>query len=172
MLLIYSALILFSAAPASAAPSTTHVIHERRDVHSHCHWEKRSRLKPHDVIPVRIGLIQRNLDQGHDLLMDVSDPNSENYGKYWTAERITEMFSPSSNSIEAIREWLIGSGISEDRINHSLGYDWIHFDATVKEAEELLQAEYHLFDHGLELRSTVACDEYVCYTIAIIGTWK
>lgn len=93
--------------------------------------------------------------------MDVSDPDSENYGKYWTAERIAEVFSPPHESIEAIREWLIGSGISEDRINHSLGYEWIHFEATVQEAEELLQTEYHVFQHELELRSTVACDEYV-----------
>lgn len=160
MLLTSTALVLLSAATVSARPSTTHVTHERRNVHTHRHWEKRSRLEPHDVIPVRIGLSQRNLDQGHDLLMDVSDPNSENYGKHWTAERITEMFSPSNDSIEAIREWLKSSGISEDRINHSLGYEWIHFDATVQEAEELLQTEYHVFQHGLESRSTVACDEY------------
>lgn len=160
MLLTSTALVLLSAVTVGAAPSTTSVTHERRNVHSHRHWEKRSRLEPHDVIPVRIGLSQRNLDQGHDFLMDISDPNSENYGKHWTAERITEMFSPSRDSVEAIREWLIGSGISEDRINHSLGYEWIHFDATVQEAEELLQTEYHVFQHGLESRSTVACDEY------------
>ncbi|KAK1240117.1 hypothetical protein MKX08_007559 [Trichoderma sp. CBMAI-0020] len=160
MLLTSTALVLLSAAAVSAVPSTTHVTHERRNVHSHRHWEKCSRLEPHDVILMRIGLSQRNLDQGHDLLMDVSDPNSENYGKHWTAERITEMFSPSHDSIEAIREWLTSSGISEDRINHSLGYEWIHFDATAQEAEELFQTEYHVFQHGLEFRSTVACDEY------------
>ncbi|KAH8798638.1 peptidase S8/S53 domain-containing protein [Xylogone sp. PMI_703] len=160
VLLNFATLALLSAAFVGAAPSTEHVTHERRDVYSNHHWEKRSRLEPHDVIPVRIGLTQRNLDQGHDLLMDVSDPDSGNYGKHWTVEQIIERFSPTQESIEAIREWLIGSGIAENRIIHSIGYEWIHFNATIQEAEELFQTEYHLFEHGLELRNTVGCDEY------------
>ncbi|KAK4075354.1 uncharacterized protein Triagg1_4475 [Trichoderma aggressivum f. europaeum] len=45
-------------------------------------------------------------------------------------------------------------------IAHSLGYEWIHFNATVREAEELFQTEYHAYTFGLETRSTVGCDEY------------
>jgi tripeptidyl-peptidase-1 len=161
VLLNFASLTLLSAVVVGAAPPTVHVTHERRIVHSHHHWEKRSRLEPHDVIPMQIGLTQRNLDQGHDLLIDVSDPDSKNYGKHWTAEQIMEKFSPTHESVEAIREWLMGSGISENRIVHSIGYEWIHFNATVQEAEELFQTEYHLFEHGLEFRSTVGCDEYV-----------
>ncbi|KAL6807472.1 subtilisin-like protein [Trichoderma sp. SZMC 28013] len=153
-------LALISVAVVCAASPTTHITHERRDIHSHRHWEKRNRLEPRDIIPVRIGVSQRNLDRGYDLLLDVSDPDSANYGKHWTAEQITEMFSPSRESIESIREWLTGSGISEDRIAHSLGYEWIHFNATVQEAEELFQTEYHSYQFGLETRSTVGCDEY------------
>lgn len=163
-LLSFATLALLLVAVVGAAPSTMHVTHERRIVHSHLQWEKRSRLEPHDVIPVRIGLTQRNLDQGHDLLMDVSDPNSKNYGKHWTAEQIMEKFSPTHESIEAIRDWLTRSGISENRIIHSIGYEWVHFNATVQEAEELFQTEYHSFEHALELRSTVGCDEYVLST--------
>ena len=81
-----------------------------------------------------------------------------------TGEQIVEQFSPTKESIGAIRGWLMGSGISENRIIHSMGYEWIHFNATVQEAEELFQTEYHLFEHGLELRSTVGCDEYVLST--------
>lgn len=160
----FATLALLSAVVLGAAPSTVHVTHERRDIDSHRHWEKRSRLEPHDVIPVRIGLTQRNLDQGYDLLMDVSDPDSKNFGKHWTGEQIVEQFSPTKESIGAIRGWLMGSGISENRIIHSMGYEWIHFNATVQEAEELFQTEYHLFEHGLELRSTVGCDEYILST--------
>jgi tripeptidyl-peptidase I len=96
--------------------------------------------------------------------MDVSDPDSKNYGKHWTVEQIMQKFSLTHESIEAIREWLTGSGVSENRIVHSIGYEWIHFNATAQEAEQLFQTEYHLFEHGLELRSTVGCDEYVLST--------
>lgn len=165
-------LALISVAVVCAASPTTHITHERRDIHSHRHWEKRNRLEPRDIIPVRIGVSQRNLDRGYDLLLDVSDPDSANYGKHWTAEQITEMFSPSRESIESIREWLTGSGISEDRIAHSLGYEWIHFNATVQEAEELFQTEYHSYQFGLETRSTVGCDEYVLLLPSIMEKWR
>ncbi|KAL6830911.1 Pro-kumamolisin, activation domain-containing protein [Trichoderma sp. SZMC 28015] len=141
----FATLALISVAVVYAASPTTLVTHERRDIHSHSHWEKRNRLEPHDITPVRIGVSQRNLDRGYDLLLDVSDPDFVNYGKYWTAVQITEMFSPSRESIESIKEWHTGSGISEDRIAHSLGYEWIHFNATVREAEELFQTQYHAY---------------------------
>lgn len=165
----FATLALISVAVVYAASPTTHVTHERRDIHSHSHREKRNSLEPHDIIPVRIGVSQCNLDRGYDLLLDVSDPDFVKYGKHWTAEQVAKMFSPSHESIELIREWLTGSGISEDRIVHSLGYEWIHFNATVQEAEELFQTEYHAYQFGLETRSTVGCDEYVLLLPRIMG---
>lgn len=59
------------AALASTSPTTTrHVLHERR-VNTPRYWEKVSRVSPDIVLPIRIGMTQSNLDQGHDMLMDV-----------------------------------------------------------------------------------------------------
>jgi tripeptidyl-peptidase-1 len=35
-----------------------------------------------------IGLAQQNIDKSHDFLMDVSDPESPNYAKYWRPEKV------------------------------------------------------------------------------------
>ena len=60
---------LIAAAVAAPAPST-HVVHERRDYVPPA-WVKWSKLDARVKLPVRIGLTQRNLDLGHDLLMEV-----------------------------------------------------------------------------------------------------
>ena len=61
------------AAGSFAAPALTlrHVVHEsRRDLPKT--WVKRSAVEADALLPVRVGLKQRNLDKGHDLLMEVS----------------------------------------------------------------------------------------------------
>jgi tripeptidyl-peptidase-1 len=54
---------------ALPAPES-HVVHERREVQSQA-WVKRDIIDPALVVPVRIGMTQSNLENGHDLLMEV-----------------------------------------------------------------------------------------------------
>lgn len=74
------------AAPAPAP--VPHIVHEKRDVES-IKWKRSDvKLRRDTIIPVSIGLTQRNLDNGYDFLMDVSDPHSANYGKHWPMEKV------------------------------------------------------------------------------------
>lgn len=102
---------------AAIVPST-HGVHERRDVHS-SRWTKLGRVRPEAILPVRIALAQNNLDKGHDYLMDVSHPHSANYGKHWTADEVIEAFKPNDADVQAVRDWLVGSGIPVETITHS-----------------------------------------------------
>lgn len=55
-----------------------HVVHEKRLINSN-KWAVRDvKLNPRTTLPVRVGLKQRNLEHGHDFLMDVSHPSSSN----------------------------------------------------------------------------------------------
>lgn len=58
------------AAVATATPFPSQVVHERRDYVPKA-WVKRNRIDSGATLPVRIGLTQRNLDKGYDLLMEV-----------------------------------------------------------------------------------------------------
>lgn len=59
------------AAQAAAVPfQSSHIVHERRDFVPKA-WAKRDRLEASAELPVRIGMTQRNLDKGHDFLMEV-----------------------------------------------------------------------------------------------------
>ena len=80
------------AASATALPaSTRYVVHEKRG--NEATWSEISHTKPDKriTLPVRIGLTQSNLDQGHDILMDISHPTSKNYGKHWTAKEVSTL---------------------------------------------------------------------------------
>ena len=63
-------LFLAAALRAAAAPTSSHVLHEKRSF-APLHWEKRDRVDPSVVLPVRIGLTQTNLDLGPGLLNEV-----------------------------------------------------------------------------------------------------
>lgn len=69
------------------------------------------------------------------------------------------MFAPSEKAVVDVRNWLISSGIADDRIVHSDNKGWLAFDATAAEMESLLNAEYYNFEHSSADRVAVACDE-------------
>jgi tripeptidyl-peptidase-1 len=56
-------------AAAVPAPLSLHELHEKRTVTSN--WERKHRLHGQVKLPMRIGLTQRNLDKGHEYLMNV-----------------------------------------------------------------------------------------------------
>lgn len=59
------------ALTAVAAPThTSHTVHEKRQSEP-LSWQKYSRVDPSIILPVRIGLIQSNLDDGPALLDEV-----------------------------------------------------------------------------------------------------
>jgi tripeptidyl-peptidase-1 len=82
------ALTVGLVAYASAAPAkSAYVVHEKRET-QHQQWSRRDvQLNRDAVIPLSIGLAQQNLDKGYEFLMDVSHPESPNYGKHWSMEK-------------------------------------------------------------------------------------
>ncbi|KAK6534112.1 hypothetical protein TWF281_005450 [Arthrobotrys megalospora] len=109
---------------------------------------------------MRIGLKQRNLDQGHDLLMDISTPGSPKYGNHLSESEVIEMFAPAVESERTIIEWLHSAGLHPDRISISRNRQWVQFDAQVSEVEALLHTNYHIYEHKKSGRLNVACDQY------------
>lgn len=94
---------------------------------------------------MRIALSQSNLEKADEYLMDVSHPDSPNFGKHWTAKQVAEMFTPSQESYDAVTIWLRSSGIAPERISKSQSMGWVTFEATVAEAENLLKVRLSRF---------------------------
>lgn len=80
--------LVFVACASGAPAPPTHVVHEKRETQLE-KWSRRDlKLDRHAVIPISIGLTQQNLNKGYELLMDISHPESSNYGKHWRREMI------------------------------------------------------------------------------------
>ncbi|KAL8986875.1 MAG: hypothetical protein Q9177_003869 [Variospora cf. flavescens] len=143
---------------ATALPSVDHVLHEKRD-RLPPGWQYHEKTQGSEVLPMKIALTQSNLDNAEEFLMDVSHPDSPNFGKHWTHEQIANKFAPSWESVNTVKEWLASSGIAPERISRSQSLGWLKFDATVAEAESLLKTEYHLYKHSTG-KPHVACSSY------------
>ncbi|KAF8158459.1 subtilisin-like protein [Crassisporium funariophilum] len=133
---------------AIAAPSrrSPHVLHEKRAADP-LDWTSTGRLDANKILPMRFGLTQQNLHRVGEMLMAVSHPESPNYGQHLTPEEIVETFAPSSETISAVTNWLVDSGISRERLRLSGNKGWISLEATTAEVEDLLKTEYHVYSH-------------------------
>lgn len=110
-------------------------------------WVSSRRLEHDFMVPMRIGLTQNNLHRLGDMLMDVSHPDSPEYGNHLTAADLVKTFAPSTETIDEVSKWLVESGIARDRLQLSLDQGWIHVNATAAEVEELLKTEYYVLTH-------------------------
>jgi tripeptidyl-peptidase-1 len=91
--------------------------------------------------------------------MDVSHPDSPNFGKHWTAKQVAETFAPSDEAVRSVILWLEESGISGSRVKQSQSLNWLNVEVKVSEAEELLKTVYYKYTH-FNGQSHVACEEY------------
>ena len=152
--------LLFAAimAGSAALPTSSAVIHEKRSLSGQSGLVNRQRVDAAAILPLRIGLLQSNLEDGYAHLMDVSHPSSANYGKHWTTEAVDTIFAPSNHSVAAVKEWLTSSGIESDDVFET-EKGWLAIDLPAGDAERLLNTEY--YEHEAEdgtLR--IGCDQY------------
>ena len=155
---------LLGAAEPTLSPYT---LHEKR-THIPAGWTLNRRYDPSTTIPLRFALIQRNIDDIGKHLMEVSHPESKKYGRHWSAGDVLEMFAPSDETIDAVKSWLLDSGIERDRIQLTSSKGWIEVTATVEEAERLLQTEYNLYGHDSGKEHVGRCTSEVAFHSADI----
>ncbi|KAM3086466.1 hypothetical protein ACMFMF_000415 [Clarireedia jacksonii] len=150
---------LLSGALAAPAPQKRHVVHERRDGLPR-NWRRENQLAREQHLPMRIALKQSNLHNAEAFLMDISHPSSPNFGNHWSAKKVAETFAPSTESVNAVIQWLGEAGITSERAKQSQGLNWIQANVTVAEAESLLNTKYYAYTHSESGQTHVACEDY------------
>ena len=132
---------------ASSDPTLSRfIVHERRS-QIPSGWNIARKHDASATIPLRFALAQSNIKNIEEYLYDVSHPNSPNYGKHWSAGKVASTFAPSRSSVDAVRDWLLESGIGSHRIKLSASGGWLEFKASVQEAEDLLHTSYNVYGH-------------------------
>lgn len=128
-------------------PLTSWKRHESRTSLPHG-WTIVGRAKPQTSLPLRVALAQPNLSEISHLLLDVSHPDSPNYGAHWSADKVAKTFRPSQESVDSVTTWLTQSGVNYNRIRRSMGGGYLEATITVAEAETLLQTTYYVYERG------------------------
>jgi tripeptidyl-peptidase-1 len=150
---------LLGGALAAPAPQKRHVVHERRDKLPR-NWRRDNQLPREQHLPMRIALKQSNLHNAEAFLMDISHPSSPNFGNHWSAKKVAETFAPSTESVNAVIQWLAEAGITSERAKQSQGLNWVQANVTVAEAESLLNTKYYAYTHSESGQTHVACEDY------------
>ena len=153
-----SLLAVGALASGTLSSPASHVLHEKRSSIPDG-WRRGERLESHQLLPMKIALKQSNLDRLDDYLMEVSHPQSDKFGKHWTAKQVAETFAPAKESLDEVVAWLGTAGIPEERVGQSQSLGWLNFDATVAEVEDLLKTKYHEYSHPSG-SVQAACTEY------------
>ncbi|KAI0775553.1 subtilisin-like protein [Trametes elegans] len=148
------------AAAAVALPSRRAdlVVHEKRAMEP-VEWVQSQRLAADAVLPMRFGLTQNNLHRIEEMLMSVAHPSSPSYGQHFSPEDIVDTFAPSHETVSAVTDWLVESGIAKERLRLSASKGWLEVNATAAEVEDLLAAEYHVYTHPSGARQ-IGCHSY------------
>ncbi|KAL7907816.1 putative Tripeptidyl-peptidase sed1 [Trichoderma velutinum] len=138
----------------------SHRLHERQNPNWESQWEKQGRIPTYGLLPMRIGLEQSNIDEGARRLQKISNPRSPDYGKHMSPEEVIEMFAPSENAFDAVKEWLVSAGFADEAISLSANKQWIRFDSSAENAENLLFADFFEYEHLASGSKSIAVEEY------------
>ena len=156
---IWPLVVVFSAADPTLCP---YVLHERRNALSVL--PRGQRVQNDAVVIFHIALKQSNLENAYDYLLNVSHPSSPHYGKLWSNEEVRKTFEPAYESVDAVRAWLMGSGIKD--VVESASKGWLSFETTVSHAEGLLQSQYYEHTDAQSGAVRLTCGEYVFTSLA------
>ena len=120
-------------------------------------WSVRRRADPEAFVPLKFALAQSNVHNLDAYLLDVADPRSPNYGKYWSPAAVAQAFRPSDAAIDTVRAWLIEELGGAERVTLAPKGDAIRVNATVADAERVLGAEYFVYAHDTSGAQRVGC---------------
>ncbi|KAI0261737.1 family S53 protease [Gloeopeniophorella convolvens] len=148
--------VLISFVYASSQLSRRSRLHESRDSAPHGFTDDGP--APGDAeLKLRIALTQSDILGLQDMLMAVSTPGSDVYGKHLSKEELGVFVTPKQQTSAAVAEWFSSKGLNATAI--SPYGDWVTIQTTVSLANELFDANFTTFTHsatGTEAIRTLA----------------
>ncbi|TFY64859.1 hypothetical protein EVG20_g5800 [Dentipellis fragilis] len=95
------------------------------------------------VLNLKFALTQNDVSTLHQKVVNVSTPGHAEYGQHLSKEEVEELIAPSSDSVQAVNEWLSSHNLTS--ASFSPAGDVRAVSLTVKQANALLDADYSIF---------------------------
>ena len=149
--LLSASLLLLSALPAGAAPSTRATL-----TGSTPSWATSSNFKistpTTDNVGFRLYLGWNNPNGLQALVDSVSDPKSASYGQYLTPAQFHAQYAPSQASVNEVKSWLTSQGFTVDYVPGNNHY--VAAEGTVAQASAAFGVSFGQYSvNGLTLRA-------------------
>jgi len=91
-----------------------------------------------------VGLKAQNLDTLKSIVMDVSNPKSENYGKFKSLEELNKLTAATPETARAVKSWLASSGAT----CHEVTGDILRCKARATDVEKMLGTRVRVHRNG------------------------
>lgn len=111
-----------------------------------------------NAVTIAIVLNTVDLEEASNLLLTLSDPHSENYGRYWSRQDIAARFAPSRAVLRDIISWIHQAQISSEKIKRSGNI--FHVSGGISEIQRLLEADVSYYKHKRTGARTVGFETY------------
>ncbi|KAF9118448.1 hypothetical protein BGX30_004561 [Mortierella sp. GBA39] len=123
-------------------------------------WEELQLAPSDELLHLRIGLKQQNVNAFHQKVYDISTPGRPSYGIHMSQAEIDDMLRPADDSSRLVLEWLRSHGVQGMLDNH-----WVKAKVTVSQANKLLQTQYRTYRNTVSGNQVIRTTAYHLPTI-------
>ncbi|KKK25020.1 hypothetical protein AOCH_000629, partial [Aspergillus ochraceoroseus] len=108
-------------------------------------WIRESPASPSRLMTFHISLHQENAARFEQMVIDMSTPGHDSYGRHMKRDDVRDALRPSERTVEKVRSWLESEHVPPQSI-HTHG-NWVTFKVPVSQAESLLRTQFHRYFH-------------------------
>ena len=131
--------------PIAAIPSPTHqVVEQLGSVPEN--WVRGPAVSPSKPLHFRIAIQQDEKNADFEKrVIDLSTPGHESSGQHMTRDEVKASLRPASDVSDAVLSWLKAEGVPEEDMKNDGA--WVNFAVPVKQAEQMLDAQFYYFSN-------------------------
>ncbi|KAI0760227.1 peptidase S8/S53 domain-containing protein [Fomes fomentarius] len=100
---------------------------------------------PDELVHLTLAIPQVNVSGLHAALLDVSHPQSANYGRHLSKQEVEQLVAPRPESLRAVTDWLTSQGVSP--VAAFTAGDILNVQLPIERANTLLGARFTKFIH-------------------------
>ena len=121
-------------------------------------WTPFKPSDPNQMLELVFAVKQTNLNFLEEILLEVSDPTSERYGKHLSNRAVHQLVAPLPEHVKTVMEFLKLHNVEPEAL--TMNSDFIGAKVPVSVAEQILDCEYYEYKHIAGGSNVNRCDQY------------
>jgi tripeptidyl-peptidase I len=145
--------VLASLAAVAANPCFEFIIHEKLGLFPPG-FLLRGPAQSDTTLDLRFALRQNDITGLEKSFLEISNPDSPQYGRHLSQQQVTAYVEPSADTLSKVTSWLSSHNLTATNASHA--GDWIQVSGIpAGKANKMLNADFSLFTHEGSGKQTV-----------------